>query len=167
MAFLIDNSGDYMKKLLVLILIVGFIKFNNQDYMDLSNYQSKTIKVEVKGAVNHPGTYQLPYKANVALLIKKAGNYRKDADKETVNNAKILENEEVVVINTIKKIDKISINAASAEALTTLSGVGPSTAQKIIDYRNTQGPYKQIEDIKKVKGIKEKLFAKIKDFIKL
>lgn len=62
---------------------------------------------------------------------------------------------------------KVSINTASLEELTTLNGIGKSKAQAIIDYRNTNGLFKSIEDILNVSGIGEKLFAKIKDSITL
>ena len=60
---------------------------------------------------------------------------------------------------------KVNINTADLATLQTLSGVGPSTAQKIIDYRTANGKFKTIEDIKKVSGIGEKTFAKFKDKI--
>lgn len=60
---------------------------------------------------------------------------------------------------------KVNINTASAEELTTLDGVGPATAEKIIAYRTEQGPFKTIDDIKEVSGIGEKKFAALKDEI--
>lgn len=59
----------------------------------------------------------------------------------------------------------VNINTADAEALCTLTGVGPSTAAKIISYREANGAFSRIEDIMLVSGIKEKLFAKIRDSI--
>ena len=60
---------------------------------------------------------------------------------------------------------KVNINTADLTTLQTLSGVGPATAQKIIDYRTANGKFKTIEDIKKVSGIGEKTFEKFKDKI--
>ena len=59
----------------------------------------------------------------------------------------------------------VNINTASSEELQTISGVGPSKANLIIDYRNSNGGFKKIEDIMNIKGIKEGLFNKIKDKI--
>lgn len=59
----------------------------------------------------------------------------------------------------------VNINTASKEELTTLSGIGAGYADRIIAYRNEKGPFRSIEDIMKVSGIKEKLFSKIKDQI--
>jgi competence protein ComEA len=60
---------------------------------------------------------------------------------------------------------KININTASQAELETLPRIGPAVAQKIIDYRAKNGNFKKIEDIMKVKGISEKIFAQIKDLI--
>ncbi|MEO0094901.1 MAG: ComEA family DNA-binding protein [candidate division WOR-3 bacterium] len=62
---------------------------------------------------------------------------------------------------------QISINRADLNELEMLPGIGPALAQRIIDYRKNNGGFKNIEDIKKVKGIGEKLFEKIKPFIKI
>ena len=61
--------------------------------------------------------------------------------------------------------NKVNINIASKETLTSLSGIGDAKAQKIIDYRNENGLFKSIEDLKNVTGISEKLFEQIKEFI--
>ena len=62
-------------------------------------------------------------------------------------------------------VGKININTAAKEALETLPGIGPSTAQKIVDYRDEVGMFTQIEDIMNVSGIGEGKFDKIKDQI--
>ena len=60
---------------------------------------------------------------------------------------------------------KVNINSADSTALQTLNGVGPATAQKIIDYRNSNGRFKSPEDIKNVSGIGDKTYEKLKDYI--
>ena len=62
-------------------------------------------------------------------------------------------------------IGKLNINNADADDFLILDGIGPVTAQNIIDYRNDNGPFKRIEDIMNVKGIGEVTFAKIQDYI--
>jgi competence protein ComEA len=59
----------------------------------------------------------------------------------------------------------VNINTADLQALDALPGIGPSTAQKIIDYRETEGAFQDIADLKKIKGIGESKFAKLKDKI--
>jgi competence protein ComEA len=61
----------------------------------------------------------------------------------------------------------ININTASLEELEQLPGIGPTHAQAILDYRQQNGNFGSIEDIQKVKGIKEGEFSKIKDMIKV
>lgn len=63
------------------------------------------------------------------------------------------------------KNNKVNINTSSKEVLTSLSGIGDAKAQNIIDYRNENGLFKSIEDLKNVTGISEKLFEQIKEFI--
>ena len=61
--------------------------------------------------------------------------------------------------------DKVNINTANKESLSTLNGIGPVTAERIIEYREKVGSFKSIEEVAKVKGIGEKTFLKIKDSI--
>jgi competence protein ComEA len=61
----------------------------------------------------------------------------------------------------------VNINTATVTELTGVSGIGESRAQAIIDYREKNGAFRSIEDIKKVEGIKDGLFSKIKDKIKI
>jgi len=60
---------------------------------------------------------------------------------------------------------KVNINTASKEGLSSLTGIGPVTAERIIEYRAKNGPFKNKEEITKIKGIGEKTYQKIKDFI--
>ena len=73
--------------------------------------------------------------------------------------------EEVPNSDNESEKSKININTASKETLTSLSGIGDAKAQKIIDYRNENGLFKSIEELKNVSGISEKLFEQIKEFI--
>lgn len=151
-----------MKKLLLLFLCLLFLS-QKYNYVDLSKYKSEYIYVEVKGAVKYPNVYKLKYKSTIQDLLKKA-KVADNADLSAINLTKSVHNQDVIVIPEYKS-KKISLNSGTIEELCTLKGVGPSTAQKIIEYRKEYGSFRQIEDIMNVKGIKEKLFAKIKDQI--
>ena len=80
-----------------------------------------------------------------------------------INNS--VNNEKNDSLEIVSENNKVNINNATKEQLLTLSGIGESKALAIIEYRNSTGGFKSIEDIKNVSGIGEALFAKIKDSI--
>jgi len=61
--------------------------------------------------------------------------------------------------------DKVNINSASQVELEKLPRIGPKVATRILDYRREHGPFKRVEDLMKVKGIGEKIFARLKDLV--
>jgi competence protein ComEA len=99
------------------------------------------------------------------------------ADSEKVNLAQTLKDGQQLRVPERKldgtgarsqtKDDKglVNINTADEKALDSLPGVGPAMAKRIIEYRETEGAFQSIEDIKKIKGIGETKFAKLKDKI--
>lgn len=133
------------------------------------------IYVYVCGAVNCEGVYELPVGSRVYEAIEMAGGFREDAAGSEVNQAEVLEDATRLYIPTVSEAaesqsvsdGKININKATKEELMTLPGVGSSRADSIIQYREEVSAFKSIEDIMLVSGIKEGLFEKIKDFIKI
>ncbi len=136
------------------------------------------IIVDVAGAVNSPKVVELPPDSRVADAIAAAGGLTEKADTAQVNQAAFLndgekiyipekdENSNVNGVSTVNKdASKIDINTADSTELQTLNGVGPATAEKIINYRNDMGYFKRIEELKNVDGIGEKTFDKLKDDI--
>ena len=90
---------------------------------------------------------------------------------DNINDACINSND-IVNTNGIEEIinqdsKKVSINSATIKELTTLPGIGESKAKAIIEYRTKNGSFKSIEEIKKVSGIGDAAYSKIKDFIEL
>ncbi|MEF2783207.1 MAG: ComEA family DNA-binding protein [Clostridium sp.] len=152
-----------MKKIFFVFIILIFF-YGRYDMIDLSKYDKETKEVEVKGEVKNPGVYQAELHASVENIIALAGGITENADISTLNMAQDLPDQSVLVVSKIQEDSKVSINTATLEDLITLPGIGPATAQRIIEYR-TQQPFNQLEDIMKVKGIKEKLFSKMKDRI--
>ncbi|MEJ8736820.1 ComEA family DNA-binding protein [Erysipelotrichaceae bacterium HCN-30851] len=152
-----------MKKIFFVFIILIFF-YGRYDMIDLSKYDKETKEVEVKGEVKNPGVYQAELHASVENIIVLAGGITENADISTLNMAQDLPDQSVLVVSKIQEDSKVSINTATLEDLITLPGIGPATAQRIIEYR-TQQPFNQLEDIMKVKGIKEKLFSKMKDRI--
>ena len=140
------------------------------------------ITVYVTGAVNRPGVVTLKEGARIGDAVNSCGGVLPTGDAERVNMAQVLKDGQKVQVpekaaaqaksapNSAKKGksaeqqgELININTADAQALDSLPGVGPSTAQKIIDYRETEGGFQDIADLKKIKGIGEAKFAKLKD----
>jgi competence protein ComEA len=141
----------------------------------------KPIVVHITGAVPRPGVYALPQGARVQDGISAAGGFLAEAEKANINLAQSLEDgekldvpfvegsspvlatplPEVEVITT----ELININTASIAELDTLPGIGPTTAQKIIDYREQNGPFVNAEDIINVSGIGPASYERIKDLI--
>jgi competence protein ComEA len=140
----------------------------------------KPIVVHITGAVPRPGVYALPKGARVQDGISAAGGFLAEADKSGINLARELEDGEQLDIPFVEGFspvvatpvetfiptsDLININTATAAELDTLPGIGPTTAQKIIEYRETNGPFATIDDIIKVSGIGPTTFNRIKDLI--
>lgn len=154
-------------KSFIVVLVFIFIFLNQNTYIDLKKFKRTTVTVEIKGEVEAPGIYELDYNAKVKDLIDQSGGLLDTADISGINQSKNLRNQDVIVIEKKQEQNKVSINGASLDQLCSIPGVGPSTAQKIIDYREEYGPFQVIEDIQKVAGIKEKTYLKMKDYIRL
>ena len=141
------------------------------------------IYVDISGAVKNPGVLKLEENMRVFQAIEMTGGLNADADVSGINMAAILKDENKIYIPKIgEKLEtstinnfqptpgidnkgKINLNTATSLQLQELSGIGPSTAEKIIQYREEHGSYSIIEDIKNVSGIGDKTFAKFKDNI--
>ena len=153
--------------------------------------EQKTIFVDIGGEVNNPGLYELPESSRVNDAVNIAGGITDKADLTDVNLAYILYDAMKIIIpkKEVKKVTQkkippvvsttitatsnsqdintstVNINTATKEQLKTLTGIGDSTAQKIIEYRAENGGFSKIEDVKNVSGIGESKFEKIKEKI--
>ncbi|UED79012.1 helix-hairpin-helix domain-containing protein [Lysinibacillus sp. CD3-6] len=145
------------------------------------------VVIDIKGAVLHPGVYTLNPEQRIIDAVQLAGGYSEDADPTLINHAQKVQDEMVIYIpvqgeqldetmasfnfanlaaeSHTSTSNKVNVNKADNTELTTLAGIGPSKAQSIIAYREENGGFQTIEDIKKVTGIGEKTFEKLKDSI--
>ncbi|MFU0825366.1 helix-hairpin-helix domain-containing protein [Clostridium sp.] len=160
------------------------------DKNNSSREELKNIVVEIKGEVKNPDVYTMEYGSRIYDLVKKAGGFTENADKLSVNCSMKLKDEDCIIIynkndkerlnlpvanassgrkenssNSNSDNKKIDINTASKEELITLPGIGEVTAQRIIEYRESNGKFSSVEDLIKVDRIGEKTLAKFKDKI--
>ena len=141
--------------------------------------------VDICGAVARAGVYHLPAGARVCDLLTAAGGATAQAELSAVNlAAKLADGQQVAVPRrgqaavapsaggsggasgaTSVPAAPVNLNLATVEQLDALPGVGPSTAQKIVDYRTANGGFHSVEDLKNVSGIGDAKFAALKDLV--
>lgn len=148
---------------------------------------AEPLRVHVAGAVVRPGVYELEENSRVEDAVESAGGFVVEADKNALNLAAPLEDGErldipyvagfipdetsgfvVITEGTPSPLageELVDINSAPLEELDKLPGIGPTIAQRIIDYREDNGPFASIEDILNVAGVGSATFDEIKDLI--
>lgn len=152
------------------------------------------IVVHITGEVKSPGVVRVKEGNRIEDVINAAGGLTENADITNVNLAYVVEDgvkiripalddeelakqnyitdgagENIIISSEEKNEDNkiVNINTASLAEIETLPGIGPSIATKIVEYREQNGKFKVIEDIKNVTGIGDSKFDKIKDYIKV
>ncbi len=176
-------------------LNIILLENSEEENVEITNeiHEEEKIAVHIIGEVKKEGIIYLEEGSRVADAIEKAGGETKEADLSKINLAYILQDGEKIYVpnkndelteyitkengnnlisegnNTSNNLkgenDKVNINTATLNELDSLPGIGPSTAQKIIDYREENGNFKTIEDLQNVKGIGDAKFEEIKDKI--
>jgi competence protein ComEA len=128
------------------------------------------VVVDVAGAVNDPGVYRLPAGSRVNDALQRAGGATARAEVESINlAARLTDGQQVVVPQRIKGAPAvaagsagvggtdtstpISVGTATVEELDTIEGIGPVTAQKIVDYRDQQGGIASVDQLDEIDGI--------------
>ena len=158
-----------------------------------SDEKEDMMAVHITGEVKKSGVVKIKEGSRIEDIIEAAGGLTENADITNVNLAFVVEdgmkiripsvNEEktdedyitedsgkgVIISDDINSISNsiININTASESELEQLPGIGPSISSRIVEYRNKNGKFKSIEDIKKVTGVGDSKFEKIKDLIKV
>ncbi len=159
--------------------------------------QTGSIFVYICGAVRMPGVYELEGGSRVYQAVQAAGGLTEDADTRLINQAQLLTDGQQITVYTVEEArtiqesggiagtdpsgnaasengasgdaasGKVNINQAGEEELTTLPGIGEAKARAIISYREENGGFSSIEEIKNVEGIKDKLFSQISELIEV
>ena len=127
--------------------------------------------VYICGAVKNAGIYMFTDGARLYELIDEAGGLDEEADADAVNLAMEVKDGEQIRIPYIGEAvniadDKlIDINRAGIEELCSIPGIGEARATAIIEYRDSNGGFKEIEELKNISGIKDATFNKIKPYV--
>jgi competence protein ComEA len=139
--------------------------------------QSRTISVQVGGAVVSPGVYELDPDARLGDAVLAAGGETADADLAQLNLARRLTDGEDIDIPVVQPTPgpgtplatsvagAIDINTASASELDSLPGIGPALADAIIEYRTDHGPFGSVDELARVPGISARMVDTMRDQI--
>lgn len=137
------------------------------------------VVVDIKGAVNHPGIYHLKSDDRINDAVKKAGGLTAEADENQLNLAQKVQDQDLIYVpikgetpqtpsattSGAESTAKINLNTATVTDLQQLDGIGLKKAEKIINYRENQGPFQSAADLSKVNGFGEKTVARLQDQI--
>lgn len=142
------------------------------------------IYVDIKGAVKVLGIYQLKNQQRIWDALALAGGVSEEADTAQVNYAQKVKDQMIIYVpkkgesvaqslETLQESapaqqnqeEKINLNTATEAELQTISGIGAKKAQEIIRFRDEQGPFKTVEELKNVPGIGEKTVERLKDML--
>lgn len=139
---------------------------------------SDVMYIDIEGAVVNPGVYRIREGDRIFHAIAKAGGLKDTADINSINKAEVLSDGQKIYIYELGEEghsggltsdeisgEKININIADVNKLQEIEGIGPSMANRIVEYRNTNGRFKKIDDLKNVSGIGEKRFESMKNSI--
>ena len=138
------------------------------------------IGVDVVGAVQRPGLYYLAESTRVDDAIKAAGGFAPDADRDAINLAVRLKDEQQLrvprvgelvqpvehpAISTSAVPARLNLNSADAQALEALPGIGPVTAGLIVEYRTAHGPFQSVDQLQDVNGVGDATISTIRDLV--
>lgn len=158
-------------------------KESNMSEEGTENIKNKNeISVYICGEIIKPGVYKLSEDDRLLKLIEMAGGFTQKADPQAINLSEKLKDEDFIKIPSViinsngealvtdnttlaQTTGKININTATREQLETLPRIGEAIAQRIIDYRESNGKFKDINEINNVSGIGDKIFEGLKDKI--
>ena len=150
---------------------------SGQDGREGGQDAEKAILVHVCGAVKNPGVVSLPEGSRAQDALDAAGGFSENAGRDFVNLAEPVQDGQKLYFPTTEEAQgaalqeagdgRVNINTADIAALCTLPGIGEARARDIIAYRDANGAFENCEDIMKVSGIKDSVYGRISDKIKV
>jgi competence protein ComEA len=179
----------YVAALLVVLVVAGRLAFKDAEgqsarpavvAMRASPAPAKKLLVHVVGGVRRPGLYRLDDGSRVDDAVRMAGGPRPKAALDLINLAAPVADGQQVIVPLKGKNGAVGaadvpgappqpvhLNSATLEQLDTLPGVGPVTAQKILDYRTEHGAFSSVEELDSVPGIGPARLAELKELVDL
>ncbi|MCK6080598.1 ComEA family DNA-binding protein [Microbacterium sp. EYE_5] len=135
-----------------------------------------TVYVHVSGEVRAPGLYRLDHSARVVDAVSAAGGFTDGAAREGVNLARPVTDGEQLVVPAVgdESVEvaeqspddgRVNLNTADVAELDTLPRIGPAIAQRILDWRESNGRFTSVDDLMAVPGIGEKMLASLRDLV--
>jgi competence protein ComEA len=139
------------------------------------------VVVDVAGAVHHPGVYRMSASARVEDALHRAGGATGHADLSQINRAAKLEDGRQILVPARVRAgaasaaatapgapaQPVDLNTATLDQLDQLDGVGPTTAQKILDFRKAHGGFGSVDELDQIPGIGEKRMAALRDHVRV
>ncbi|MCX5751158.1 MAG: ComEA family DNA-binding protein [Candidatus Saganbacteria bacterium] len=155
--------------------IIDLVPLKEEGMGEVVSIPDKQIVVYLCGEVRKEGVYKVKEGSRLADLIRLAGGITSCADLANLNLASLLKDGDKITVPVGQRvimggsegIKKVNLNTASLDQLKTVSGIGPTTAQKIIDYRKTHGPFSKPEDLLKIPRFGKARLEQVKDFISI
>ncbi|MBP3892055.1 MAG: helix-hairpin-helix domain-containing protein [Solobacterium sp.] len=152
-----------MKRLLIFFMVFAFLLMTNTSIKKEEDFTNDEITVLFEGEIEEKGELTLTKNTQLKEAIEIVG-LTEEADTSVLNLNQTLKDQDEIIIPK-KKENRISINHSTKEQLQSLIGIGEKTAEAIIAYREKNGYFQSLEELLNVKGIGEKKYAKIKDWI--
>lgn len=155
-----------MRRIIIISICALTILFTSLNIQSIDTEEITTINVEIRGAVKQEKSIQIPLGSKFEDILTYV-ELNEDADISMYSFNDVLFNNQVIEIPIKSDIKLISINTATIQELCSLPGIGEKMAQRIIDYRQNNGSFRELQDLKNINGIGDKKYEKIKEFITL
>ena len=181
-----------IKVILIVILLIGSLAIRSsanpnkhiekevsKSNSEMDEKVEENVVIDISGEVKYPGIYKMKGRVRLYEVIEKAGGLKEEANINSINQARYVNDGEKILIPSMKNLDNkesitdnsssdnlININFATKEELMKLPGVGDVTANMIIEYRE-KSSFTKKEDIKNVNGIGEATYKKIESMISI
>lgn len=158
-----------MKRMLVFFFLLALSIGIDYRALDLDDARKDTITITVSGEAEEAGPLAIPDRSTVRDVLDEL-SLTDEADISTLNPELVLHDHDVLFIPTKPKEDsarRVSINTAGQAELTSLPGIGPSMAERIIAYRNENGLFQSTEELMNVRGIGQSKYEALLEFITL